>query len=116
MMKKMLIAAGVSLFAFGVFAQATTPTTPAPKACGMDKCCSKVNTSDCSCKAKKAKCDAAKATADTKACADKAAANVKVEAAKTTDAVKACTDKGIADAKVDTEKAKEETKSWWKIW
>jgi hypothetical protein len=106
-MKKMLIVAGVTLFAVAAFAQDAAPAAAdAAKTCVTKKCCAKASTPDC-CKAKvktcpvKAKADAEKAKAD----AAKAVADVKTDTAK-----------AAADVKVDAEKAKEETKSWWKFW
>ncbi len=117
-MKKMLIAAGVTLFAVAAFAQDAAPAAAdAAKTCVTKKCCAKAGTPGC-CKSKdktcpmKAKADAEKAKAD----AAKAAADVKTDTAKAATDVKADAAKTAADVKADTEKAKEESKSWWKFW
>lgn len=116
-MKKMLIAAGITLFAVAAFAQDAVPVAADAKACATQKCCAKTGTPGC-CKAKskacpiKAKADAEKAKAD----AAKAATDVKTDTAKVATDVKADASKAAADVKADTAKAKEETKSWWKFW
>ena len=99
-MKKMLIAAGVTLFAVAAFAQDAVPAAAdAAKACSAQKCCAKAGTPGC-CKAKDKVCPM-----KAKANAEKAKVNAKADATK-----------AAADVKADAAKAKEETKSWWKFW